>query len=397
DVRGPVMPSTDALKVETKVGFTSLHENEEGRVVLTIANGNNDTLTLSKPQMSKVSHAKVTGSNDSDTVSNASADNGKSILEIPLVISPQSTVAIDFKIKANPTILPGKYIGLIDVDAKTSCGVSLHRVAAYEVTLGVFGQSELLTTIGVPSLLFLPGFLVLSIWLLIWRMGLRVSFLKKEGSSNDFFVAGTDPEFWLLGITFSLLMFISARNLWGLGYQRPYQLSDIATLWGASLGVGLLTYLLIFWVTRWREKYLEGRRVAKLLTSNDSVITALERIIRHGVEIRDCRRVKGNDTANSFCGFRLWSDNKNDMVWVIPPILCRKLNDKPFQLPLPGEKEDTTTIYNFLKKAEDDSLAEISWNSNGSLNKPTEMNITELSEKDESAFYFLVYEEFNKT
>ncbi|HEY0477374.1 MAG TPA: hypothetical protein VGD37_07605 [Kofleriaceae bacterium] len=298
-------PSADALKLEAKAGFVSLHEGEAGRVVLTISNGTNEKLVLEPPAPSRPTDTRV-------AIASAA----------PSAVAPQSTVAVDFQITADKELHPGKYIGLIDVEATTACGIAVHRVASYEVTLGVFGESTLLTLVGVPSLLFLPGFLILTVWMLLWRSTwLRVSFLAKSGS-EDFFVAAKDPEFWLLGVTFSLILFAVAPTVTQLGYRRAYSLTDIAVLWAMSVAIGAGVYLVLRAIDAIARWVVRARAAARTITEDDDVGTALERVTRRGWP-RDQIRPVRSKTDVQLRGFRLWSDDAGQHVWVIPQIVYR--------------------------------------------------------------------------
>lgn len=385
-IHGQVMPNAEAMKVETKVDFASLHENEEGRLVLTITNGSSDYLILEKLAANSLSYATVKPSVENEA--------------LPLTISPQSIVAFEYVIKAIDKIIPGRYIGLVDVDAIASCGVPLHRVADYIVPLGVFGQSELLTTIGVPSLLFLPGVLILTLWMLLWRFeGIRVGFLAREKGAKDFFVAAKDPEFWLLGITFSLLIFAFSPYLPGFGYLQPYQLSDIAYLWGISLMVGLFFYVVMLGLDRWLENRRQKRLAVKnkkeadrTLTPDDDVLTALKRMKLRGFNIHNRRRVESQDNTKSFRGFRLWSDNKDQTFWVIPPIKCKKLNPQKYNDFDPAENvKNTDALEESLRKLKEERGAEINWCRNGILTGPKEMGPSEFSETA-NPFNFVIEE-----
>jgi hypothetical protein len=305
EVKAPAPPTGDALKLETKVGFASLHEGEAGKVVLMLGNGTNEKLMVEKLLAIAPADAKVT-----------------TAVVAPLAIAPQSTVAVDFTVTAEDKINTGKRIGLIDVDATTSCKVAIHRVASYEVTLGVFGESELLTTIGVPSLLFLPGFLILTLWMLLWRFRwARVHFLAKSGG-DDFMVAAKEPEFWLLGFTFSLVLFVLLPRITQIGYRQAYALPDIARLWYVSLGIGLGVYAVLRLVDGILRGIARRELAARTLTERDGVLDALDKLVLRGWSQGSMRRVKlkANPQVR---GFQLWSDDEDQSFWVIPQIQCK--------------------------------------------------------------------------
>jgi hypothetical protein len=147
-------PTPDSITVTTATSFTSLQENDTGNVLVTIQNKTNEALTFSSATPLLPSHTTP-----------------KPLGNATFTVAPQSTAALSYEITVGKKLIPGKYPGLIELTAQTNCGIPIHRVASYEVTLGVFGQSELLTLLNVPSILFLPGYLMLSLWLLLAFQG----------------------------------------------------------------------------------------------------------------------------------------------------------------------------------------------------------------------------------
>jgi hypothetical protein len=361
EVHTKAAPGQDALKLETKTSFASLHEGESGHVVLTITNGTNDPLELSKVEASDLPYMEKVSSD-----------------QRPPTIAPQSAVSIDYRITAKKAINPGKYVGLIQAEARTTCGVLIYRVTSYEVTLGVFGQSELLTILGVPALLFLPGFLMLTLWVLLWSfIGLRVSFLAK-GGTQEFFCAPKDAEFWMVGITLSLLMFAIAPRMTSLGYQRPYGLTDIAWLWAVSLGVSLVLYLMFFALDRW----LARRRARITLTPIDDPISVVWKMKRRAWLKGNCRAVKFNSPPNAtrgateMHGFQLWAEKPGDSVWVIPGIKCW-MTGKPSDLD-PNKADNTNELLQMLQSIENEG-ATVAWAKDESgFNEPRLIKTTEV-------------------
>jgi hypothetical protein len=381
----------DKLKVETKTSFASLHEEDKGHVVLTITNSSNESIILSKPRTSNPPYASITEAGNADTVSNAPPENiPKADKDGPTVIASQSMIAIDYVLTTKKEITPGKYIGLIDVEVRTACGDLLHRVAAYDVTLGVFGQSELLTFIGVPSLLFLPGFLILALWMLIWRFPWQQpEVLTAKDDPRKFFIGGKDPEFWLLGVTLSLIIFAFARYLAGFGYQQPYGLLDIAKLWIVSLIVGFMAYVVFFILDRRIARYKAARKI----TSTDDVITVLSRIKCRKIDIKKCKMVKSKSSSanHPFKGFQLWSEDQGKTFWLIPPIKCRSRDYRLDELDWTEKESDTIALYESLKEAKREKLADVNWSTTGGLNGPTKMDESEFKPADEETFYLLIY------
>jgi hypothetical protein len=354
----PESTDSEALKVEPRAGFASLHEKAEGALVLLVTNGTADTLQLSDP---------IPTAPRSTTV--------QLVGQRPSVIAPKSTVAIAYKVQADENIDPGKHSGSFEVHAQTACGTEIHRVGTYEVTLGVFGESTLLTAIGVPSLLLLPGFLIVTLCMLVWRFRpIRVSFLGGE----TFIVTAREPEFWLLAVGISLGLFVLAPHSVHVGYDRPYSLPDIARMWGFSLCVGLGAYIVLFVVDRALHLRANAARIARTLTPNDDVVTAIERLRLRGWQKDQCRPVK--ITAKKLRGFVLWEEKTGESAWVIPQIRCvTATGAAPDGYdPAVAEIED---LARQLREIESKKLARVRWGHEASgFGIPTVMRLSDLEE-----------------
>lgn len=324
---------------------------------------------------------------DSDTANKTVAFTGKASYGSSLSIPPQSTLAFVYTIKANPSITPGKYAGLIDVDATTKCGVQLHQVASYEATLGVFGQSEVLTAIGVPSLLLLPGFLVLTLCMLIWRRkSAHISFLKKD-DTDEFVVKASEPEFWVVAITISLIIFAYARNFAGFGYLKPYNLTDIAMLWFKSLLGGLVLYVILFYVDRLLS-WIEEKKAADIqkqvderrLKERDDVLSALKKMLHRKFDISQRKPVTSTDPANAFNGFELWTENQGNTYWVIPPIVCEKHDNAPDTWDPFKNQNDTAALFESLNEAKNKRWADVRWGAQADFKGPMELQRSAIKE-----------------
>lgn len=362
DVHTVVIPGTELLKIDAKTNFDSLHEDEEGNVLLTISNGTNGTLKLSTPTISNPRYTEV-----------------KQSVTMPPTVPPQSTVAISYKIKADSVIEPGKYTGLIGIDAQTSCGVFIHRAASYDITLGVFGQSELLTTLGVPSLLLLPGFLILTLWMLLWRfkeLGLRVSFLAKSPGADEFFVGVKDAEFWLLGITFSLVIFWLSPSVMRIGYSGPYNLDSIAKVWGLSLLISAVLYTALLWFHYYRVR----KAAEKTLTTKDDICTVVEKMVRRKWTRANCKPVKSiNGVEPAINGFELWEEKQGESVWVIPRIVWAVQEGKKDDKYDPDNADiDLSELLRQLREITSRSSGTVMWAEESGFNAPCLMQVAQL-------------------
>ena len=318
DVKPVAGFGANALQVEAKVVSAVLHDTQKTRVTVLITNGGTEPLELTiEPVGPKWATLEVDG-------------------PAPRIVEPQSSVSVAYELTANERVEPRKHTGMFSVVAKGSCGRILRRVATYDITYGVYGESAILTTLGVPSLLVLPGFLLLSTWMFLSRLETtRIGWLL-ERNTTDFRVSAKDPEFWLLGITISLVFY--AVGFSPLGYGRPYGLADLAEVWAKSIGIGLVLYLGL--LAAWRVWV--GRTT---LRSGDSVVATLKRMVNNGWDEipRDVVDVNGS------IGFRVGRVRTDPSLWwVVPPIRCSVTK-------LPNQEEDpheATSIRELLARLE---------------------------------------------
>lgn len=358
-------PTPDSIVVTTATSGTSMQENDTGNVLVTIQNKTNEALSFSGVTTLWPSHTSL-----------------KQRGNTTLTVAPQSTAALSYEITVDKKLIPGKYLGLIELTAQTNCGIPIHRVVSYEVTLGVFGQSELLTLLNVPSILFLPGYLILSLWLLLWRFkSLRISWLAKVDNAEEFIVGLKDAEFWLLGITMSLLFFVIGPPVLSISNSQPYSLRDIATLWTLSLGVSIGLYSILLGLNRWRLRVAAEELAALTLTTDDSVIAAVEKIHKRQWLLQDCRPVKSKTNITpQIRGFTLWADAVQDSVWVIPQIVIEISHAEMGQLDPAKTDIDSSELLNQLKQIKTKKGARVRWDEVANLAGPCVLKRSDLED-----------------
>ncbi len=365
------IPTLDNIKLTTATSFTSLQENATGKVVLTIDNKTSEQLdfTVSKPL--RPENARIEPEND-----------------FTLTVPPQSTAMHTFSISVLDKVTPGKYLGVLEVSAQNSCGIPIRRSISYEVTLGVFGQSELLTMLNIPSILFLPGYLMLALWLLLWHFkSLRITWLAKAGS-EEFFVGLRDAEFWLLGITISLLLYFSGTPWLSISNVQAYSLRDIAKLWTSSLFISLAVYLVLLYGNRKYLHKLEETRAATTLTRSDDVMTALKKITTRKYDLQQLRAVKSkNGVTPEIEGFLLWPAEEADSTWVIPQITVTGNRAGIGNVDPAEQGINGVTLLNRLEQILKVQGVQVKWAEMTGLNGPIVMKNTDL---DDGAKFDLV-------
>ena len=99
-------------------------------------------------------------------------------------------------VQAADSVSPGKQELAFVVPVRGADGDRVDLVATEAVQVGVVGETALLTALGVPSLLLIPGFLCLATFMVFWRVRL----FRPAWDSNNSRLGPTDAEFWVIAV-----------------------------------------------------------------------------------------------------------------------------------------------------------------------------------------------------
>lgn len=162
-------------------------------------------------------------------------------------LPPRSSLLLPYSLAACRVVEPGDHLVAWEVAvAERRSGAIPRRVfASHGFKAQVLGESALLQAVKVPSLLLLPGVLVL---LTIGFLRHRVH--RRDPSAKRF---GLDePDFWILAVGISvvvgLLYPVVTRRLGDpRDYLVSYGIRDIFNLWLASMAIGGVGYVAWHW------------------------------------------------------------------------------------------------------------------------------------------------------
>ncbi|MBZ5506219.1 MAG: hypothetical protein LAO78_12230 [Acidobacteriia bacterium] len=218
-------------------------------------------------------------------------------------IDPLRAETVRFIVKATDRVKPGKHLLIFNVQLETDRGKRDFLVTR-EVTVGVMGESEALKLLGAPSLLFLPGFLVVSSYLFFWR----TKWLRHDPATTPP-VEEKSSGFWLLSITLSMaisgLFWVNRRDFFSY-----YGLADLMMVWGISIGLGFGTY--VIW-----HGYLNWREARKYPGEKDTAIKVLRKLkpITSDMAVPRIKFKKGKQPAF------LLMENADGSAYVCPQML----------------------------------------------------------------------------
>ncbi len=215
----------------------SVDQNTDGAMVLLVHNKGAVPL-------------EVTGINVATTASELKVTGNDP--RFPVTVSPLDTAVFPYTARIDGRTRAGKQMVTFSVEVVMPPVLpkQVRVVATQDVDVQVFGESALLAAAAVPSLLVLPGFLlVATLGFLAKQVSPRVSAHVPDPNT---------PYFWLLAVSASLLAMFPYRAITGRWYFDSYNFNDIVVLWFVSLGIGLVVFG-IWWLAD--ELYTRSRVV----------------------------------------------------------------------------------------------------------------------------------------
>lgn len=178
----------------------------------------------------------------------------------------------------------------------------------YEFDAGVLGDTALLTAVGVPSFLLLPGFLVVVVFCMLWN---HVG--KRERIPLDV----KSPEFWSLAVLLSLTSALIYPLVWKRNYLEGYNFKDIYRIWFGSAGVAVIAWgaaVLAVWIARWERERAQRRCT---FSSNDNPVDVLHKLeLNHsGFRLDQVELTIGGEATR---GLLLFKGQAGSTTWVAP-------------------------------------------------------------------------------
>ena len=249
---------------------------------------------------------------------NVSFDVPPSALDTPAVqpfaVPPRSTVAQKIALTAPFRVTPGNHPIAVNVDAiwqRNGTQEERRFALTKSITVGIFFESELLKALSIPSILVLPGCLVLFTMQLLFSAGWMG--LKDDSQLPNLTVASSG--FWILAIPLSAVFVPVYYLIFHVNLLLTYGVNDLLTIWVATLPLGIL----IYWVIGLRNR--EYRR-DHVFSTSDTPAIVLEKLNRNGLSL-ERPQVKYKFNGLELFGFVLEEIRDGQtMLWVAPPILA---------------------------------------------------------------------------
>jgi hypothetical protein len=162
-------------------------------------------------------------------------------------IPPGSSISVPLQVTAKAAI-PGTYALMVGFNARflNPPGASEPMTAQSKVTIGIPGVTDALQFLGIPSLLLLPGVLMILTFLTVWPW--------LTGRPE---VDWKKPALLLLAVLLSFgaaYAYPVVTKEWGglaRDYLRGYELRDVIYVWAGSMAIGLgfaIVVSLLYWI-----------------------------------------------------------------------------------------------------------------------------------------------------
>ncbi len=250
--------------VELKASLTTLRSGESEPVYLLVHNKSAQTLTVKKVV--------------------ASGPSFIDFKELPhdVAVAPGQVAVLEATAAAASRVTPGEQQLVFRLEMQSG-ETSFDLVASQTAKVAVAGESEILTLLGVPSLLLLPGFLALATAAILWRLRFR----RKEWDGEAFPFPLKEPEFWVLAVVISIVIVIAAAAL-GTDLLGRYGLEDLVGIWLASMAAGAVGYFAAL-------ALYNGWREARRVESEDGPIEVLKKVGKQGLSLERPRFTYGAD------------------------------------------------------------------------------------------------------
>jgi len=347
------------VEVQTKMSPSTVNEKAPGKLYIIIKNISTLDIRVKKASSSGPKFLKI----------KLHAKNRVSL-------RPLESCTITADITVIGAVQSGKHLILFTVPLEWEKAGHVHRsnaVATHEVEVVIPGVSEILTLLGVPSFLVLPGFLMLVVAGQLWK------YCGPSDKKDKFPFVVKSSEFWVVAITLSAAMawvYPMVTGLFGSprDYLKGYKLTDVVYIWATSILFGAVVTEATTRIWKWKLR-------RKRPSEKDNPISLLKKLHRQGIGV--ClERVELKDKKQLFLLER-W-DPKKESFWVGSSIIVRwTKNIEELEKKVEGElKGNAATLAGLLTEGQKKKALEVSWQEGEG---PQLVNKTDLAPTTESA------------
>jgi hypothetical protein len=284
-VKSVLAPSAGTLDQYNSLGISLLLANSDRRTAYV-----DGFRVLSPP------YVHIDAMSRGDTAAGASASTCPQDTNSPspppvwhckLSIKPGESAVALLTLKTNNEVIPGTYDLILGYAIGPTRSEPAQEIATAQgkITIGVPGVSDVMSLLGVPSFVLLPGALSVVAFVLIFTLGANAPAFDWRSPKYLFFAITLS-----LGYAVLYPLLVAHIGLLSFDYVHGYNVLDAAVLWVGSIVVGALAAVLGRFV-RYRIKQNQAREAADLErrmepSGNDSALDILQKLARHDHDYR---------------------------------------------------------------------------------------------------------------
>jgi hypothetical protein len=361
-VRAPEAEKADGwATVQLLTALTSLQERRPGKIYLVVTNKTADSLCVGRV----ASHVP-------SFVTAVVADRG--LAAEPLPPGETRTLTVDVTIVADSAIKAGKHLLVFELPlARGRAGASRRAtlIASQQIDVGAFGDSELLTLLGVPSFLVLPGFLIVATIGLLWTYcGLR----NATGAIPAFPFRTKDADFWMIAVTLSVISAFVYPIFTRRNYLDGYGMRDVAGVWIGCVVLSLAAFGIVTGVWRWKRWDNARKLRDRVPAEADDQLVTLEKLARRGLSLTR-PQVEVTVGGNPQRGFLLAQNlASTDGLWVAPGVTITALGGAPPEVLTQRDtllqEGQAAAVAEFLRSEEAQQWLKLAWQPQGAFTGP---------------------------
>jgi len=364
-------PTTvDAVaEAQVRTTLTTLSRERPGKAFLTIRNKSDVPLRLEDISVRVPGDIVAFGCEEPELITTDCAIKGGT-----MSIAPNENRTIAINLWAENRVIPGKYLSLFEIPLKwgsSDTERSGELVVTHEFNVEVFGESQILTLLGVPLLLVLPGFLVVGTWSILWPLYP----LKPKEEIPAFPLAFATPGFWIVALTISIVLVFFYSFTLDINFLQSYGLLDIGKIWSISALLGILSYFAV-------RVILKAYRARRVPSEQDKPISVLRKLKRQGLGI-SLNRVKVEANGELYQLFLLEPNKEDDKKISAGPYIVVRWKEVDGRGKL-GEqrrlreqvrenlrlRRDPESLAKLLKKGNDKDVLEVRWDRSKAPSRP---------------------------
>lgn len=235
-----------SLKITIHHGFDTLQASRKGVVLLAIENSGIDDVVLDGIAFDRLVLDQLKPAQTATL-----PENIKSVTAaVPVKIPGRDTTWVRVIVEATDRVVPGTTPLPLELSFSRGVGPpwDSRTVALVDtVTFGVPGFSDIKAALQIPSLLMLPGLLVVLTWSLLWKLQSWAGAQPGDPAAPEFPLTAGKPEFYVVAITVSFLVAFAYPLFRGedIGLLERVSTIDVALIWfGSIILVAPLSYAL---------------------------------------------------------------------------------------------------------------------------------------------------------